>query len=339
MTRETLVLGCGVSGLTTSIRLLEAGHRVRILTRELPFSSVSGVAPAIWHPYRAFPEEKVVPWAKRTLEVLEKLADDPGTGVSKVTMLELFEEPPEPEPAWIGLLRTRRKATPDEMPEEYGAGYILEIPRIETPVYLPWLLRRFEALGGFVEQRPGGVSDLAEVARPDRLVVNCTGLGARELTGDPEAFPIRGQILRVSQTGITTAVADEEGPLSVAYVIPRDRDVILGGTAERGESDLAPSPEVTQEIRDKAERLEPRVAGARMLEVKVGLRPGRTAVRVEREELPPANGGPGGPVIHNYGHGGAGYTLSWGCAEDVVRLARGISQCSVDDASQGLAVG
>lgn len=330
MIRKTLVLGSGVSGLTTAIRLLEAGHRVRILTRELPFRAVSGVAPAIWHPYRAFPEEKVVPWAKRTLEVLEELAEDPVTGVSKVTMLELFEEPPEPEPAWIGLLRTRRKARPDELPGgsaagsgavRYGAGYVLEIPRIETPVYLPWLLRRFEELGGSIERRPEGVSDLAEVVGPDRLVVNCTGLGARELTGDAEVFPIRGQIVRVSRTGVTSAVADEEGPLSVAYVIPRDEDVILGGTAERGEWDPTPDPEVTEEIREKTRRLEPRVAGARVLEVRVGLRPGRTEVRVEREELPATDGRPGGPVIHNYGHGGAGYTLSWGCAEDVVRLA------------------
>lgn len=321
MSRETLVLGCGVSGLTTSIRLLEAGHRVRLLTRELPFSSVSGVAPAIWHPYQAFPEEKVVPWAKRTLQVLEELAEDSGTGVSTVTLLELFEEPPEPEPAWIGLLRSHRKARPDELPEEYGAGYVLELPRIETPVYLPWLLRRFEELGGTVEQRPEGVSDLAEVTGPDRLVVNCTGLGARELTGDPKVFPIRGQIVRVSQTGITSAVAGEKGAGSVTYVIPRDRDVILGGTAERGEWDLTPDPEVTKEIRRKAEHLEPRVSGARVLEVKVGLRPGRTEVRVEREERPAVDGRPGGTVIHNYGHGGAGYTLSWGCAEDVVVLA------------------
>jgi D-amino-acid oxidase len=325
MTRETLVVGSGVSGLTTAIRLLEAGHRVRILTRELPFRAVSGVAPAIWHPYRAFPEEKVVPWAKRTLEVLEELADDPGTGVSTVTMLELFEEPPEPEPAWIGLVRTRRKATPGELPADagvsYGAGYVGEIPRIETPVYLPWLLGRFGALGGFLEQRPEGITDLAEVVGPDRLVVNCTGLGARELTGDREAFPIRGQIVRVSQTGLTSAVAAEEGPLSLAYVIPRDRDVILGGTAEPGEWDLTPDPEVTEEIREKTTRLEPRIGDARVLEVKVGLRPGRTTVRVERAELPPVDGRPGGTVIHNYGHGGAGYTLSWGCAEDVVALA------------------
>jgi len=321
MTREALVLGCGVSGLTTAIRLLQAGHAVRILTRDLPFDAVSGVAPAIWHPYRAFPEEKVVPWAGHTLEVFYEMAGDPDSGISMLTLLELFEEPPEPEPAWIGLLRTGRRATPEELPDGFGAGYVLEIPRIETPLYLPWLLRRFEALGGVVEQRPGGVSDLSEVAAPDRLVVNCTGLGARELTGDPEAFPIRGQIVRVAQTGITSAVADEEGPLSVAYVIPRDRDVVLGGTAEHGEWDTTPDPEVTDEIRRKTELLVPEVAGARVLEVKVGLRPGRTEVRVEREELPAGNGQPGGTVIHNYGHGGAGYTLSWGCAEEVLELA------------------
>jgi len=179
MPRQTLVLGCGVSGLTSAIRLLEAGHSVRILTRELPFRATSGVAPAIWHPYRAFPEEKVVPWAKRTLEVLTEMADDPGTGVSMLTMLELFEHPPVPEPAWIGLLAIRRPAALDELPTGFGAGYVLEIPRIETPVYLAWLLRRFEELGGSIEQRPEGVRELSDVLGPDRLVVNCTGLSGQ----------------------------------------------------------------------------------------------------------------------------------------------------------------
>jgi len=321
MPQETVVLGCGVSGLTTGIRLLEAGHRVRILTDKLPLQATSGVAPAIWHPYRAFPEEKVVPWARRTLEVFYDLAEKGDVGISMLTMLELFEHQPEPEPLWIGLLRTGRRAAPEELPAGFGAGYVLEIPRIETPVYLPWLLRRFEDLGGSIQQPLRLVSDFSEVLAPDRLVVNCTGLGAQPLTGDPEVFPIRGQIVRVSHTGLTSAVADEEGPLSVAYVIPRDHDVILGGTAERGEWDLTPDPAVTEEIRGKAERLKPEVTGAEVLEVRVGLRPGRSAVRVEREELAAKNGSPGGVVIHNYGHGGAGYTLSWGCAEDVVRLA------------------
>lgn len=314
------VLGCGVSGLTTAIRLLEAGFRVRIVTRQLPFLATSGVAAAIWHPYRAHPVEKVVPWAGRTLEVLYELMEDPGTGVSRLSMLELFGEEPEPRPAWLDLVRRRRRLTGDELrrlPADFGAAWEVEIPRIEVPRYLGWLLARFEALGGVLEIRPEGVEDLAEIAGPGTLTVVCVGLGAKALLGDDRCFPLRGQILRVTNPGVEQAVADEEGPLSVAYVLPRDRDVILGGTAEPGEWDTAPDPDVSAEIRRKAELLVPRLKEARLLEVKVGLRPGRTEVRLERQELPD-----GTVLIHNYGHGGAGYTLSWGCAEAVVELVK-----------------
>lgn len=319
---EITVLGCGVSGLTCAVRLLEEGHGVRLVTRELPFRATSAVAPAIWHPYRVEPEERILPWAKRTLETFYRLARDPDTGVSTLLLDELFGEPREPR--WLSLVRRCRPLEPEELagrlaegvdPGLFPSAYEVELPRIETPVYLPWLLSRFKRLGGELEVRPEGISDLSELTAPDRPLVNCTGLGAGELLDDREVFPIRGQLLRVANPGIERGVADEEGPLSVAYVIPRDRDVILGGTAERGGWDTAPDPEVSSGIRDRTGALDPRIAAAPLIEVKVGLRPGRTEVRLEREELPD-----GSVVIHDYGHGGAGYTLSWGCAEEVVRL-------------------
>ena len=55
----------------------------------------------------------------------------------------------------------------------------------------------------------------------------------------------------------------------------------------------------------------------KMVEDLVGLRPGRMEVRLEREEKN------GKYLIHNYGHGGSGVTLSWGCADEVVELANG----------------
>ena len=73
--------------------------------------------------------------------------------------------------------------------------------------------------------------------------------------------------------------------------------------------------DLTQRILDWAGEMEPRLKGVEVLSVRVGLRPLRPTVRLEREVL-----ADGSPVIHNYGHGGAGYTLSWGCAQDVLKL-------------------
>jgi D-amino-acid oxidase len=112
----------------------------------------------------------------------------------------------------------------------------------------------------------------------------------------------------VEQWGLEEWWLAEDGP---TYVIPRTHDVVLGGTDHVGEWDRSPSPEVAADIVRRAGALVPEVAGARVLRHKVGLRPARPEVRLERI----------GDVIHCYGHGGAGVTLSWGCADEVVGLA------------------
>jgi D-amino-acid oxidase len=186
---------------------------------------------------------------------------------------------------------------------------------VEMPVYLSYLLDRFSDAGGHVERR--AVSSLEELV-DGRVVVNCAGLGARELVGDTSMEPIRGQIARVRNPGLSRFVLDEGNPEGVTYVVPRSEDCILGGTAEEGEWDTEPDPGTAAGILRRCTALEPRLAGAEILEHKVGLRPGRPEIRLERED---ANHGP--PRVHNYGHGGSGVTLSWGCAEETLRLVQG----------------
>jgi D-amino-acid oxidase len=184
---------------------------------------------------------------------------------------------------------------------------------IEMPTYLKYLMRRFEALGGRIEQRSWGSIDaaLAEAA----IVINCAGLGARELVGDRSMLPIRGQVVRVAQVGLERFVLDDYGPGGVTYIVPRSEDIILGGTAQEGDESLAPDSATASAILERCIALEPALGHAAVLEHRVGLRPGRPTIRLEAERLPG-----GARVIHNYGHGGAGVTLSWGCADQVVRL-------------------
>jgi D-amino-acid oxidase len=108
----------------------------------------------------------------------------------------------------------------------------------------------------------------------------------------------------------------------VTYVIPRSHDCILGGTAEDGEWSTEPDPRTAAAILERCAALEPRLAEAEVLEHKVGLRPGRKEIRLEREDV-----AHGPPRIHNYGHGGSGVTLSWGCAEETLRL---VSQAAAE---------
>ena len=314
MTRkDVLVVGCGVIGLTAGVLMREMGLDVRIVTAALPLQTTSSVAAALWLPYKAYPEDRVLTWGSRTFEVFEDLSRVPESGVRMRQGVEIWREP-VPDPWWASAVPGVRRCTDDALPPGYTDGHAFVAPVIEMPVYLGYLLDRFLGSGGRVEHR--AVSSLEE-AGEGGVVVNCAGLGARELVGDPSMEPIRGQIVRVRNPGLERFVLDEDNPEGVTYVIPRSRDCILGGTAEEGEWDTEPVPETAAAILRRCAELEPRLAGAKVLEHKVGLRPGRPEIRLEIEDVAQSP-----PRVHNYGHGGSGVTLSWGCAEETLRLVR-----------------
>jgi D-amino-acid oxidase len=142
-------------------------------------------------------------------------------------------------------------------------------------------------------------------------------MGAADLAGDDTLEPVRGEVVHVEQVGIDEWLLDQSDPQRLVYVVPRERDVVLGGTAQEGDDRLAPDPAAALAIREGCAAAVPALAGARVLGGAVGLRPARAAVRLDAERRA------GGRVVHCYGHGGAGVTLAWGCAEEIVALVRG----------------
>jgi D-amino-acid oxidase len=310
---EVTVVGCGVIGLTAAVRMREAGLDVGILTAALPLQTTSSVAAALWLPYKAYPEDRVLAWGRETFEVFEELSRFPESGVRMREGVEIWRQK-VPDPWWRNAVPDVRRCEQDELPPGYTDGHVFTAPVVEMPVYLGYLLDRFTGSGGRVEHSV--VSSLNEI-EGGRVVVNCAGLGARELVGDSSMKPIRGQILRVRNPGLERFVLDEANPEGVTYVIPRSEDCILGGTSEDGEWSTEPDPQTAAAILKRCTKLEPRLAEAGVLEHKVGLRPGRPEIRLEKEDVPHAP-----PRIHNYGHGGSGVTLSWGCAEETLHLVR-----------------
>lgn len=309
---DIIVVGCGVIGLSTGIRLLEAGHKVQIWARDLPPNTTSNIAAAVWYPYKAYPEELVNHWGLVAYRVFQDLAQQPETGVVMASGLEIFEYTVG-DPTWRTALPGYRRATADDLPSGYVDGYIFEVPIIETPRYMAYLLDRFQASGGIVRQI--ALDSLDEAISTAPIVINCTGLGSRELIGDRELYPIRGQIMRVVATGLRHFVLDDYGKRGLAYIIPRNDGIILGGTADEGNESTNVDAAIADDIFARCVALEPSLEGAAILEHKVGLRPGRSGIRLEQEPRDD-----GRMLIHNYGHGGAGVTLSWGCAEAVAEL-------------------
>lgn len=303
-----------MSGLSCAMRLLDAGHDVRVWAKARALDSTSGVAAALWYPFHAGPPELATRWAMASYAVFKALALDSASGVVMRDGWELFNGAPEAA-GWRAELDGFARTAADRLPAGFGGAYECCVPVVEMPVYLPFLEARVTAAGGAIEER--AVADLEEALAEADVVVNCTGLGSRDLASDTAVYPIRGQVVRVERGSVDRFLIDEGHPAGVTYVVPRSTDCVLGGSVAEGDSDMEPSQQTTAAILERCRALEPRLADARVLSVAVGLRPGRPEVRLEAE--------PRGDklVVHDYGHGGAGVTLSWGCADDVVALVAG----------------
>jgi len=305
---DAIVVGAGVCGLTTAICLAEAGLRTRIRTASPPERTTSVAAGAIWGPVMTGPAGRVREWARTGLKVLTGLEAEPAAGIRTRSGREVSRVPAGP-PAWADLLPGLRLCGQPELPEGFAAGWRYAAPVATMPVYLGYLRARFERAGGGIEV--AAVDSLAALDAP--LVVNCTGTGARDLVPDPAVIPVRGQVVLVTNPGIVEFHIDRrDGSADYVYVFPHGDTLLLGGTAERGARDMAPRPEVAERILADCRAFDPRLRGAEVIGHRVGLRPYRPEVRLEAETLPD-----GRVLWHNYGHGGAGVTLSWGCAREI----------------------
>ncbi|WP_344564997.1 FAD-dependent oxidoreductase [Streptomyces axinellae] len=297
--RAAVVIGGGVIGLTTAVLLAERGMSVRLWDPQAPEETTSAVAGGLCWPYRIEPRARALEWAVRSFRHFAWLAEQPPlTGVRLVRGTMPDSVPP---PEWSALTGTPPRA-----------------PVVDMTSYLPYLLGRFEAAGGRCERR--AARSLAEAAAEAPVVVNCSGLGARELVPDPAVRAVRGQVLVVENPGIEEWYVAASGAASeTTYFVPQPFGLILGGTAHDGAEDRTPDPATAEAIVRRCAAIAPALAETKVLEHRVGLRPFRPSVRLEAERIPDGRGGES-LCVHNYGHGGAGITVSWGCAVDAARL-------------------
>jgi D-amino-acid oxidase len=318
---RTAIIGAGVSGLTCGVVFAERKWDVTIFADESGEQTTSGAAAAVWFPYDAEPADKVIPWSLITYERLRELARDSRSGVSMLEIWQFTRLGQIPIPDWAEKLGARPiSVIPSEVEgslhgpafrSNFSNGYALTAPLIDTTIYLDRMANRFHNAGGIIESTH--LSKVEEIPRDFDLIVNCAGIGARELVHDSQLEPHRGQVVIVPKLDLAQAIVCDDAPLM--YAIPRMHDCVFGGTNSIGEN-REPSAADTTAIVSECSRVLG-IDPPPVIVVKVGLRPFRkSGVRLERERL--SNGR---TVIHNYGHGGAGFTLSWACAEEVLSLA------------------
>lgn len=320
---DVLVVGAGVIGLTTAIRLAEAGHRVTVRAAEIP-GRTSLAAAAIWGRYlvqppgslpqgrpsrgepgsqKTQPPGKVREWGDRSLAVFLEEAEVEGTGVRLATGAVASRLPELANPV-EGVVAAEPCAP---LPDGFQSGWRYTVPVLNMPSYLDYLLRRLDQAGGVVEQ--GTVDTLEGLAD---VVVNCTGVEAARLVDDTELRPTRGQLVVMRNPGLTEFFAEvDEHSSTFAFWVPHGPVVLVGGQALPGSDDLEVDLDVAQAMVARCAEIEPRLADVEVVGHRVALRPTRPSVRLGLD---------GDGVIHNYGHGGAGVSLAWGCADEVVRL-------------------
>ncbi|KDO31752.1 hypothetical protein SPRG_03672 [Saprolegnia parasitica CBS 223.65] len=315
-----IVVGGGVVGLATALALLEAGHKRVTIVAESFEDTTSHVAGAIWRPFALSENSSTAAidrWGHATMQWLAKLLREHGTdvvGIHRVTGREYHDTPTASHPYWAHSVDDFRFLSPAEASANgapYGFAYSTLL--VHPGKLLPWMRNQIALLGGRFETRR--VASLDELQCD--VIVNCTGMGAKQLVPDASAFPVRGQTIKIFNPAIKEFQMHEVNHV-YTYILPRPGgEVVLGGTVQAHNYSTSCDESDIASIRARCERICPLVAGSKVLGTKAGLRP-QTASGVVLVAAPRRNRH-GALVIHNYGHGGSGHTLHRGCALDVLQ--------------------
>lgn len=306
------VIGAGLSGLTTAVTLSLRGHSVVLSALDMPAASASMIAGAIWHPFFQEPDEDYLRRASETYSTLARFATDADSGVMRRVLTEFYSTDLDAL-WWSPAVPCVRRISASDIQAPYRCAYEVPVFVADTPRYLAYLSNLFLGLGGRIERQYVQALHDAGASGFD-AVVNCSGYGAFALCNDRTMDIVRGVVVEVEKPlDFSGCFIDDSVAHRPTYVIERETDCILGGTAEPGLTGTLVDPFVVDDIVARCSRLAPRIAGARIKRWSVGFRPRRKRVRLEADATFPR-------LFHNYGHGGSGFTLSWGCASELSTL-------------------
>ncbi|XP_004874039.1 D-aspartate oxidase isoform X4 [Heterocephalus glaber] len=313
------VVGAGVIGLSTAVCISQLVPRcsITIISDKFTPDTTSDVAAGILIPHE-YPEAVVQrdlrsPVLNCQLRGSCRCWCSPG--------IWIFQSiPTEQAPFWADVVLGFRKMTEAELKKfpRYVFGHSFTTLKCETLIYLPWLEKRLKTHGGLLLHRR--IEDLWELQPSFDIVVNCSGVGSRELVGDATVFPVRGQVLQVQAPWVKHFIRDGSG---LTYIYPGASQVTLGGTRQKGDWNLSPDAEISRDIFSRCCALEPSLCRACSVKERVGLRPNRPSVRLQKEVL--ARDGQRLSIVHHYGHGSGGISVHWGSALEAARL---VSECA-----------
>lgn len=323
--RKICVIGAGVIGLSSAVRIQDRIPDIDITIIADTFSpyTISDGSAGFWEPHLVNPDqiEELRKWGQETFDYLLGLVQSQEAGKLGAQLVSGYDfsiENHDQDPYWKDQVIAYRRLDQKERrfhPKNKG-GMFYSTVMIDVKSYLPWLMEKFKSRGGQVQF--GTISSMNEISDKFDLIVNCVGVRAYQLLNDQNVKPIRGQIIKVIAPWIKHFYVDFDGAGTERYILPGRDYVILGGTGQEGNWSTDINQKDKNRIWESCVNLVPSLKNAQKIGDWVGLRPGRTKVRLELEDK---RRNSGCMVIHNYGHSGAGVTLHWGCAGNVARLA------------------
>ncbi|XP_053612083.1 D-amino-acid oxidase [Plodia interpunctella] len=319
---KVAVLGGGINGFACAVKIKEKFPEFEVVLISSDFSpnTTGDGSGGLWYPYLCgdTPESLITKWGCETYSFLNKLWLEGDNGVILLPMYYLHRRKETFKlPAWSPLVFGYQELGPAQLSylsqrysSDYEAGETFTTFISRPPAIISYLHRRFETLNGkILHAKITSLSDY--ILKEYDVVVNCTGLGARDIVPDETVYAIRGQIAKVKAPWLCEAIIDKDRG---NYILPNSGFCVLGGTNQENDYNTQVDPKDSERIFKGCIDMIPSLKNAQVMSEWVGLRPGRHNVRLEAEERGEKL------YIHNYGHGGSGFTLFWGCASDVVDI-------------------
>lgn len=314
MSKNIVIIGAGISGMSTARLLSKKGYNITIFATAFSPHITSGKAAAFWFPYHIRNDKRGIDWCRTSYQYYQAFTNNPETGISMRQLKKVLRSGmEEEEPIWVDFMPagSYRIFPNEELEPGVVKAYDVTVPLIETQIFLPWLQQQLLQQGVHFLERD--IKNFDELISEYDIVINCSALGARKLCNDENIIPVRGQVALLEPIPGMAIYLDNE---KLLYVVPRKDAIIVGGTYEAGiEEELTESATIDRILYNAFEVL-PQLKNQRIIGSWAGLRPYRAEVRVERQ--------PGTNIIHNYGHGGSGFTLAFGCADTVCKMAEAI---------------
>ncbi len=352
--KSVLVIGAGVVGLTTALCLREKKFNVTIVAEHFAPQLTSVVAGALWewppavcgYHHDQISLERSKEWSMTSYKIFENLVPDKESGVFIRPVNFYFKYLIEDNPEALhkmneikthvpGFYRSKSLLKKEWINRDIGLkdAYRHLAPMIDTDIYMQWLMKKAKLTGcKIIQEKINCNIEKNEQAIKRKFsvdaIVNCSGLGSSELSGE-SMYPLRGALVRIINDGKSMPKIKEAFCIShdeskneqdIVFIVPRGENMlVLGGLAEKDVWDKNINLENYAPISKMYNRCTEFLSVLREAKidpeepVRVGLRPFREGnVRLETVQ--------DSHIIHNYGHGGAGVTFSWGCAKEVAEM-------------------